>query len=423
MLAPLRQSMSSSAASTGRLMGRRALFGIWDYQFSNFDFLTGWTQPPIQNFEYAVRGALAISAEELRNVGFYSYVTLPILISYTTGHKGKWSPVLQNHQLQHRESTAAQPAADHFLRQVSALDEYPDRMATHARLTFSRKMPSPVPESFWVKSGKVGAYSHPQGIPSVRKETSPHSWPGGVVLNYLMYDFFLTAGASPGVHLALQTIYPTLHDKVGANASITLFGNESLAGARSKGIEVRALKLSFYNMKELINFVKKERLRSIYMPDSLPSHSFKGQEYDSVELISCNSVSKGMIGECCRSGVESTKASRIFYKVASLSLCPLVQGHSYKSEVSTILESLKRLASNIAVALNAIPGVTCNPAQGATYLFPQIRLLPCAMYCMELPNATGVCMIAGSGFGQEDGTWHFRTTFLPFEEEFLEKCA
>ena len=32
-------------------------------------------------------------------------------------------------------------------------------------------------------------------------------------------------------------------------------------------------------------------------------------------------------------------------------------------------------------------------------------------------EATGIVMVPGSGFGQKDGTWHFRTTFLPPEDE------
>ena len=39
----------------------------------------------------------------------------------------------------------------------------------------------------------------------------------------------------------------------------------------------------------------------------------------------------------------------------------------------------------------------------------------CCQYCLELLDATGICVVPGSGFGQKDGTWHFRTTFLPPE--------
>jgi alanine transaminase len=59
------------------------------------------------------------------------------------------------------------------------------------------------------------------------------------------------------------------------------------------------------------------------------------------------------------------------------------------------------------------------------YLFPQIHLpkkaieaakkadkLPDEFYCLRLLDATGVCVVPGSGFGQKEGTFHFRTTFL-----------
>jgi alanine transaminase len=51
---------------------------------------------------------------------------------------------------------------------------------------------------------------------------------------------------------------------------------------------------------------------------------------------------------------------------------------------------------------------------------------------MRLLEATGVCVVPGSGFGQKEGTLHFRTTFLApgtewvgsivkFHAEFMEK--
>jgi alanine transaminase len=38
-------------------------------------------------------------------------------------------------------------------------------------------------------------------------------------------------------------------------------------------------------------------------------------------------------------------------------------------------------------------------------------------YCLALLEETGICVVPGSGFGQEPGTLHFRTTFLPPREE------
>jgi aspartate/methionine/tyrosine aminotransferase len=36
---------------------------------------------------------------------------------------------------------------------------------------------------------------------------------------------------------------------------------------------------------------------------------------------------------------------------------------------------------------------------------------------MALLDETGICVVPGSGFGQLPGTLHFRTTFLPPQEE------
>lgn len=59
------------------------------------------------------------------------------------------------------------------------------------------------------------------------------------------------------------------------------------------------------------------------------------------------------------------------------------------------------------------------------YLFPTIKLPRKAVeaakkegrqtdefYCLRLLDATGICVVPGSGFGQAPNTLHFRTTFL-----------
>lgn len=79
------------------------------------------------------------------------------------------------------------------------------------------------------------------------------------------------------------------------------------------------------------------------------------------------------------------------------------------------------------------------------YLFPTITLpekaikaageadrKPDEFYCLRLIDATGICIVPGSGFGQKEGTLHFRTTFLApgtewvsrftkFHKEFMDK--
>lgn len=94
-----------------------------------------------------------------------------------------------------------------------------------------------------------------------------------------------------------------------------------------------------------------------------------------------------------------------------------------------IFESLTRRAKKLVAGLNELEGVTCNASSGAMYAFPQLRLptrfveecskngVPAdTQYCLDLLDATGICVVPGSGFGQVDGTWHFRTTFLPQED-------
>lgn len=70
------------------------------------------------------------------------------------------------------------------------------------------------------------------------------------------------------------------------------------------------------------------------------------------------------------------------------------------------------------------------------YLFPTITLPPKAVeaanaqnrfpdefYCLRLLDATGVCVVPGSGFGQKEGTFHFRTTFLAPGTDWVERIV
>ncbi|ORX85886.1 PLP-dependent transferase [Basidiobolus meristosporus CBS 931.73] len=258
---------------------------------------------------------------------------------------------------------------------------------------------------------------------------------------------------------------------------------KSVDEARRNGTDVRALViinpgnptgqcLTEENMRDVIDFCQRERLvlcadevyqTNIYVPEERPFHSFKkvlksmGSSYENVELFSFHSISKGMIGECGRRGgyVECTgidpKVIDQMYKISSISLCPNVQGQVmmelmvnppqpgepsyelYKNEMDDIYTSLIRRSTKLASAFNGLEGVTCNKAEGAMYLFPQIRLpakaieaakaagkQPDAFYSLEMLKETGVCVVPGSGFGQQEGTWHFRATFLPPEHTFDE---
>lgn len=97
----------------------------------------------------------------------------------------------------------------------------------------------------------------------------------------------------------------------------------------------------------------------------------------------------------------------------------------YDKEYSGIHAGLKTRAMALYHAFEEMEGVKCQRPQGAMYLFPTITLPqravdaakkdgkgPDEYYCMRLLDATGVCIVPGSGFGQKEGTLHFRTTFL-----------
>ncbi|XP_040442848.1 alanine aminotransferase 1 [Falco naumanni] len=199
-------------------------------------------------------------------------------------------------------------------------------------------------------------------------------------------------------------------------------------------------------------------------------HSFKkvlfemGPPYSEVvELASFHSVSKGFMGECgFRSGyVEVVNmdpdVQQQLAKLVSVRLCPPVPGQilldtvvdppqpgdpSYElfiAEKKAVLSALAHKARLTQEIFNQVPGIRCNPVQGAMYSFPRIELPPRALaaakaqgqapdmfFCMKLLEETGICVVPGSGFGQREGTFHFRMTILPPTEKLqvlLEKLS
>mmetsp|Transcript_16381 Transcript_16381/g.40841 ORF Transcript_16381/g.40841 Transcript_16381/m.40841 type:complete len:490 (-) Transcript_16381:295-1764(-) len=252
-----------------------------------------------------------------------------------------------------------------------------------------------------------------------------------------------------------------------------------LAAARAQGTIVRGMVvinpgnptgqcLSYDNLRELIKFAYDEHIvlmadevyqENVYQ-DERPFIAAKkvmfdmGEPYRShVELLSFHTVSKGTAGECGLRGgyVEMTNIHPgtvdEMYKCASINLSPNTMGQialsvlvnppkpgdeSYEQfarEKSAELASLRRRAHMVTDGFNALEGVSCNFTEGAMYSFPQIRLPPKAIaaareagkapdvfYCLHLLEQTGISTVPGSGFGQEEGTFHLRTTILPRED-------
>ncbi len=171
--------------------------------------------------------------------------------------------------------------------------------------------------------------------------------------------------------------------------------------------------------------------------------------FDSLELVSLHSISKGMVGECGHRGGYfelvgfDPRVQAEIYKFVSITLCAPVIGQClvelmvnpprpgdpsyelYHAEYDAIFDGLRARAVALHSAFEQMEGVECGFPQGSMYLFPTIHVPPRAadaaraegrtpdeFYCMRLLESTGVCVVPGSGFGQKEGTLHFRTTFL-----------
>ncbi|KAJ6028510.1 hypothetical protein N7540_004086 [Penicillium herquei] len=189
-------------------------------------------------------------------------------------------------------------------------------------------------------------------------------------------------------------------------------------------------------------------------------------KYDDVELVSLHSTSKGMVGECGHRGGYfelvgfDPLVQEQIYKLVSIGLCPPVVAQClletmvnppregepsyelYQQEYNGIRDGLHKRALALYNAFQRMEGVECQEPQanflskGAMYLFPTINLPSKAVeaaqsegraadefYCLALLDATGVCVVPGSGFGQKENTLHFRTTFLAPGTDWVERIV
>lgn len=122
---------------------------------------------------------------------------------------------------------------------------------------------------------------------------------------------------------------------------------------------------------------------------------------DSVELLSLNSVSKGLLGECgFRGGYFEAHnldpyASDQLYKLKSIELCSNTLGQvttlllvdppkrgveseetvaKYEKERTDIYNGLRDRAELLTKTFNSMSKVSCSEIQGAMYAFPRIHL-------------------------------------------------
>ncbi|KAF9889404.1 hypothetical protein FE257_007305 [Aspergillus nanangensis] len=448
--------------------------------------------PQVKEAKYAVRGELAVKAEEYRVRLAQGDKSLPFdsVIFANIGNP---------QQLDQKPIT--------FFRQVLSLLENPALLENPEALRTAFGYNQDVVDrakKLLADVQSVGAYSHSQGAPIVRQSVANFiEGRDGYAAN--PQDLFLCGGASSGVNTLLNVIcdgpdagvlvpipqYPLYTATLALlNAKCVPYHLEehrswgtdveairnSLKNARSAGTDVRAIvvinpgnptgaSLSPEDIKSVIDVAAEEKL--VVMADEVyQTNVFEGEftsfkkrlrqlqdefpgKYDDVELASLHSISKGMVGECGQRGgyfelvgFDPEVAAQI-YKLVSIGLCPPVIGQCllelmvnppqegepsyelYQKEYNGIREGLHKRALALYDAFSQMEGVECQQPQGAMYLFPTITLPAKAIeaakaenraadefYCLRLLDATGVCGVPGSGFGQKENTFHFRTTFL-----------
>jgi len=82
-------------------------------------------------------------------------------------------------------------------------------------------------------------------------------------------------------------------------------------------------------------------------------------------------------------------------------------------EVDRMIAEFRRRRDSVVKGLNAVPGITCRPPQGAFYVFPNVRglgLRTSAEVADRLLNEAGVATLAGTCFG-EAGEGYLRLSY------------
>lgn len=126
-----------------------------------------------------------------------------------------------------------------------------------------------------------------------------------------------------------------------------------------------------------------------------------GEPYsNNVELVSFNSISKGMMGECgLRGGYFEIhnldrRAEAMIFKLKSIELCSNTVGQTivelmvnppqigvesvdtvsqYLQEYNDLYQALRTKAKMLTSAFNEMENVTCTEVEGAMYGFPRVH--------------------------------------------------
>lgn len=391
--------------------------------------------PAFLKVQYAVRGELAIKAEEYR-----------VQLKTEDNHGLPFDKVISSNIGNPQQAGLDQPPIT-FVRQVAALMEWP-ALAELAKDVFPADVIARAKE-LHAEIGSIGAYSHSQGVPFIRKN----------VANFIQErdgypsdpnHIFLTGGASAGVTLLISMLisdprsgilipipqYPLYTATLAANSGVGIPYHldeaadwatsapdieAAIQNAVRDGITPKALVvinpgnptgalLDEVTMRNVVRLCEQHGLvllaDEVYQANlhSRATHPFTSFRKvvralgSTLPLVSFHSISKGVTGECGRRGgyFDCTNVGSdviaLIYKMVSVSLCPPLSGQIgvdcmvrpprpgdpsfalWKVETDATHAALAQRTKTMSARLNDLPGVACVNSPGALYLYPRIWL-------------------------------------------------
>ncbi|KAJ6481955.1 alanine aminotransferase [Mycena sanguinolenta] len=381
--------------------------------------------PQLQTVQYAVRGELAIKAETYR-------VQLQ-----SGGHNLPFDKIISSNIGNPQQKGLDQPPIT-FTRQIAALTEWP-ALADLAPGVFPADVVARAKE-LQQEIGSIGAYSHSQGIPFIRKNVAKFieardAHPASPD------DIFLTAGASAGVSLLINMLvanetegvlipipqYPLYTAALAQHHGrpISYFLNEAsgwstdpasieaaLATAKAEGTTAKALVvinpgnptgslLTYPTMVELVRLCEKHSLvlladevyqNNLHDAERHPFTSFKKVVRDlssPIPLVSFHSISKGVSGECGRRGgyLELTNIApevhALIYKLVSVGLCPPIGG---QIGVDSMVRPPKEGEPSYALWKSETDAIHAALASRTKIMAQRLNALP-GVSCVESPGA------------------------------------
>ena len=422
--------------------------------------------PHIREAQYAVRGELAIKSEEYR-------AQLKKSQGQDGGQRPPTPPdsplpfdTVISANIGNPQQLDQKPIT--FFRQVLALCENPDLLKNEEALKsgFGYKQ-DVIDRARWLlkEVGSVGAYSMSAGAAGIRQSVAKFiekrdGFPAD------SSDIYLSAGASSGVNTLMHVIcskpetgilvpipqYPLytatlsvlnarcvpyyLEEEKAWGTNMDVI-KEAYEKAVKEGTDVRAIvvinpgnptgaSLAEEDIENVIRFAAEKNL--VIMADEVYQtnvfigkfHSFKrtlktlqkneAGKFDTVELASLNSVSKGMVGECGHRGgyfelvgFDKEVQAEIF-KFISIMLCPPVVGQClvemvvnppkegdpswelYDQEYNGIKKGLKERATALYEAFKEMEGVEVGEPQVSHVISLSIATLTAAGLDVPVPN-------------------------------------